>query len=301
LLTCSNYIFQYFCDRQKSKQHLQASAVVKGKKNSGLNLLGQMKGVFKIGFLSMVMLWMGSACQLESLNDPIVVADIDDEFYIDLWETLGTSPRFEIHIETIKDEECLNVVIDASPLKRPQTVNIRIDNIIQPADCIEGLAPAMAQLDLGSMPIGFYNFSIDLKNTIFNNGQLTITDERYSLEMETEDGIILVRSDLYRIPDQTLWGYVNFDLGQNDLAEAFTQELAAFADPFNFKRGYYGHFTINNDANDVTVTSQPIDFTLLPFAQRYDRADEVAITQLVESYRSQGLDIMLQNELGELF
>ncbi|MEN0003136.1 MAG: hypothetical protein AAF798_03295 [Bacteroidota bacterium] len=241
-----------------------------------------------------------SACQLESLNDPIVVADIENEFYIDMWETAAAVNNLQVLVETIEDETCLNAEIEATSLKRPNAIQIQINDILEPDDCIEGAAPATAQLELGNLPVGIYDFSIELKSTIFNNGQFTVTPERYQLEMESEDGIILVRSQLLRIPKETFWGYVNYEAGAEGLAESFLEDLRTLTIPTNFLRGYYGYFTVNNEVNDVTVTSQPADFTLQSFVHQYERTEQDKIIDLVENYRQEGLEIWLQNDLGEL-
>lgn len=242
-----------------------------------------------------------SGCSLDSLNDPVIVADIENEFYIDLWETLGNISDFQLVIETIVDEECLNVPIDFDLLKRPNDFKVTLNEIVVPSDCNPGSAPATASVSLGNLPIGAYSFSINLKNTVNNVGLLTVTPNQYLLEMETEHGFILVRSQLLRIPDHTIWGYVNFVADQSDLAAAFIEELKTLTAPKNFLRGYYGHFTINNEVNNITVTDQPIDFTLTSFIHSYTDEERDAIEGLITSYRDQGLTIWMRNELGEAF
>lgn len=251
----------------------------------------------------LVLLLSLSACELANIGDPIVVADVEDEFYIMPLEQLTPGERpLQFDIETISDEPCANAVIDARLTKVSYQLRLSLKDIIAPSDCIPGAAPARTRLGAGALPSGYYRLTIDLKGEVVNEGQITVRGDRYLIEMESTNGFTLPYKELLRIPENTVWGYVVYDTEADaPLASEFQESLAAISEEGDFTQGQYGHFQVAGE--QVAVREAPKTLRIRQFAYEYAGADDV-LTQLVEQYReahSAQLEIHLFNDDGKVF
>lgn len=244
-------------------------------------------------------------CKVEELEDVVVVADVEKEFYLDFWEDLSLDGRsLEFQIETIKKENCRNTLIDYRLHKTNSNIAISIRDIREPAICDPGPAPARVGIDVGSLKAGFYTFSIDLKNTVFNEGQLTTLNDRYLISLETENGVQLVRKELFRVPDETIWGYVHYQSPDDEYgALQFINRLKELGSSTPFKQGYYGHFTVGADGVINSVYGEPEEGQVRPFLVSY-RGGKEPLQNLINRFRTDyGAEVTfrLYNSLGESF
>ena len=242
------------------------------------------------------------SCKLGSLDDPIIIANIEEEFEIELWEILQKEERklvFIIH--SIEEENCQNSTITAHSLISPRSIKLSIDEIITPSDCIEGNAPATAIVDAPGVVTGIYNLIIDLKKTIINEGQLIANEESYSLSTFTTKGIHLPNKSLLRVPNQTLWGFVHYpSVHEQAIAEEFVNELLVDNTINEPREGYYGYYTYRN--SQLSIDEQPGE-NVIPFILHQNISSE-AVQSLVDQYRSDStgqLEIKVLNSEGEIF
>lgn len=247
-----------------------------------------------------------AGCELAAPKDPIIVAKVEDEFYIDMWEKLdGPSGRnLIVKIESIKNEDCLNYRMDYFFSRVGNRLKISLNNIIKPADCIPGEAPVKAGVDAGSLPSGTYEFDIDFKSLVENKGRLSVNAESYLLDMKSEDGIVLLRNELLRVPNNTIWGYVTFQQGQDEaIANEFLTDLEALSKTVTYPAGYYGHFTISPLDGKVFIHQQPITPNIKTFLLDYSDS-ETSLKNLLAEYRQNHgsqLTIKLINAKGKEF
>ncbi len=193
-------------------------------------------------------LLVAAGCKIDSLQDTIVVADVDDEFSIDYWEELAPGKRgLVFNIETIKEEECLNATINYQFSISGSRIGLSLDDILTPSDCVPGLAPVIENIKSGALVFPYYELSIDLKNTVVNKGTLSVNADNYRISMLTEAGLNFVNKKLNRIPDTTFWGYVAYPAGHQSVSADWLASISSIAAPVDAKEGYYGHFTINNN------------------------------------------------------
>ncbi|MEL6923966.1 MAG: hypothetical protein AAFO94_07950, partial [Bacteroidota bacterium] len=149
-----------------------------------------------------------TACRKTDIN-PELVINVDDEFTLDLWEDLQTgSPQFNLLVQTIKEYDCADNTIRHRIDPRENIVVITLEQIDQKSDCTPGQAPASSLIPLEGLAPGNYGLRIKLKETIPNEGSLTITPKKYTLTLSDESvGIKLVRNELLRVPRGTIWGF----------------------------------------------------------------------------------------------
>ncbi|NUN99701.1 MAG: hypothetical protein HUU01_03690, partial [Saprospiraceae bacterium] len=200
------------------------------------------------------------ACKLDSLGDPIIVPDVDREFYIDLWENLYPESReLVFQMETIQAQDCENATISYNLNRTGNTVKLSLNAISTPQDCQPGPAQIFASAPAGRLNGGLYTMKLDLKNTVFNEGQLTVTGDAYHLDMNTEHGFTIRHKSLFRIPEQTYWGYVVYETPEQETAVTdFIQDLQDISIQHDFLAGYYGHFTVESDKR-VSIHTENLD------------------------------------------
>ena len=259
----------------------------------------------RINWFCLGLLLFASACELESLDDPVVVTDVEDEFYVDMWEELNANQRnLFFNIRTIENETCLNTTIATVFSKLGNELTLELNGIETPEDCLEGEAPALGSENAGQLSAGPYKIAINLQNTIFNSGQLDINQSRYLLNLETENGIKILRSVLLRVPENLLWGYIAYKQeSQTSIAESFMTDLRTLTREISLPIGYYGYFTINQNAPQIQVSDSPNSEYLIPFFYSYDAEMEESIQNIVTEFRANNPDpeIALFNYKGESF
>jgi len=244
-----------------------------------------------------------NACKLDSLGEPIVVPDVEREFYIDLWENLYPESReLVFNIETVQLQDCENTSISYNLNRTGNTVKLSLNAISTPADCQQGPAHIFASAPAGRLNGGLYTMKLDLKNTVFNEGQLTVTGDAYYLDMNSSHGFILRNKSLLRVPEQTYWGYITYETPeQESLASDLIHDLEANSVQHNFSAGYYGYFSV--EANSpVKINEETLDgVSHKSFIFKYDGSG-ASIRQQINDFRfahGASLTINVFNAKGE--
>lgn len=224
-------------------------------------------------------------CKLESLQDPIIVTNIEKEFYINLWEELSPSSRnLRIDLQSIKNQDCLNYSIDYKWNATASQFDLGINDIMPPADCLAGVGPAKTQIVVGDLENQVFNMKIGLGETVINEGQLVVTGETYTLQMDTEEGIIIPEKTLRRVPVASVWGFVAFqDAADQSTADDLLMQLNSLGTALELKEGKYGYFSVINE--QLLVSGAPARGQVSSFAIAYS-GEEKAIKELVDNFRA---------------
>lgn len=260
----------------------------------------------KLGVISLAVLLLGlGSCKIENLDDPIIIPLVEQEFTLDLWENLSpTGSTWEIRLETVADEPCENSTILTDYQKIGQNLNLTIFDILAPENCNPVSEPATGSEELLEVIEGDYNLSVELQDIVINNGRLLVTEDLLQVNMDTEDGIGWLHTELRRVPTGALWGYVAYESGdQQQEADSFIHSVQAIAAPLSVVNGYYGHFTVTNGGTAVTVNSRPEGMASKSFLFEYDN-DTLDITQLVEEFRTNapaGMTVEVFNYKGKIW
>ncbi|HMN88932.1 MAG TPA: hypothetical protein PKD70_06470 [Saprospiraceae bacterium] len=242
---------------------------------------------FKSAVVGAWLLLVAIGCELESLEKPVIVPSVKREFYVDMFEQLSSQHRsLQLLLESIERQPCRNTIIDKSVVTSGQRLQVSLKSIVQPVDCLPGEAPAVAVADLGALPDGVYSLTIDLQNVVFNEGTLIVTRENYLLRMPRENGIALLRTELLRVPAQTIWGYAIWETAADEaIVQTFVFELQQLTQERAYRAGHYGHFTINPADGRVVVRQQPVTPTLRSFLYNLEAPNEAALRNLIDRYR----------------
>lgn len=202
----------------------------------------------RLGCLFVVMVVFLTACQKDS-DQSVLNINISDEIQMNLWEALSSNQRyFQFRLRTLDDLDCENYIISHELNVHDQRISISLNDLIVPSECVPGAAPGTGLVSMGGMEPGTYNIEINLKNNeIINEGLLIFSDNSIMLDMQTDHGIDFPYTTLLRVPEQTIWGYVEFLDAAAD-TETIKMEIYEMLQPLTttliLPSGEYGHFSV---------------------------------------------------------
>ncbi len=240
------------------------------------------KGQFLLFFILLL-----SSCELAKVGDPIIVVDVEDEFYIDWRESLSETQRsLNFMIRTIKEEQCPDATISYNLQQYSLGFKISLNDINSDNNCSQKNAPANVEIPLGYVIKATHQMEIDLKNSVSNEGVLIANSDSYSLNMRTDDGINILNKVLYRVPQNAVWGYINYSqIEEESIALNLLEELKEMGIEQEYLPGYYGHFRIGI-GGQVALVDQPISSRLKTFLFTIPNQRE-ALIELSDKIKSQ--------------
>ncbi|HHM20715.1 MAG TPA: hypothetical protein ENJ20_01715, partial [Bacteroidetes bacterium] len=141
--------------------------------------------------LAMVVFTGWQSCVPDN-KDKDVVIQVDDEYTINMVESLSNNRQLFFELESIDMEPCLNSSIDRAVVVEEGKISLFINGIVAAVDCTPGMAPATSTGNAGTLQNGIYDFVITIRNTIENRGKLIVRNDDYEINMITENGIIIL-------------------------------------------------------------------------------------------------------------
>ncbi len=249
--------------------------------------------IVQYGFFIFLILALGN-CQKSELG-PSVIINIEDDFYIDMFEDISNGGNvFNITVKSIQNQDCLNAIIDYSIYSDENQITLSINDILEPASCIPGSAPAFVSIPLDNINEQNYYVQINLKDVVTNSGNLSVSSDDYYLKMNTENGFEVSHDKLYKIPQYTVWGYVGYeDENLKSESENFIKDLENISSNISFSEGYnagyYGYFSISEDRS-ISLEEEVEDKLHNTFIFHYD-ADYQDINDLISSYCNSNPDM----------
>ncbi len=182
-------------------------------------------------------------------KDSLELAKIESDIVIRMWEKLEPNKRSLIlYCSTIDYYPLGNYSIAYSLDMNQKNINIGFYGIHVPSGGQTSVEPAKAMIDLGSLSKGVYTLRVHVGG-ITSIGQIAVSEKCYRIDFDTHNMLQIDNSRLNRVPDQTIWGYVNYITQDMDnVAHDFLDSLQALgAQPGTWLPGDYGYFTITPD------------------------------------------------------
>jgi hypothetical protein len=236
-------------------------------------------------------------------NDMDLVLNVEEEFLLDMREAFKPGePGFEFLIKSIEPTYCEESRIVAEHYKDGSEIYMQIKHISAPISCNEEADQQLVEvLTLDHLQEKIYRISFAIRDLVVNHGFLTLSDDRYTLRFESTDGFLVSHTELLKIPQNTVWGYLTTNnAGHLDALEEFLQELGNPAQP-DIPPGFYGHFkvdeygTLNFEQVSMTYHAGFIFEEVLPAGQ---------LSEIVRDFREKHgntVEVHLYNTQGEKF
>ena len=249
-------------------------------------------------FANLLLIVLLFACE-ESTDEAVNTLGTDVD--VEMKEYLnGTQRSLMFKFFTTRDFGCINNRINYSFQQSTDGLAITLLEVEEPSACLKAMGPASAFVDVGSLNIGTYDFTLHIGKSISNTGTLTITPESYQLVLNGEAGMNLENLQLQRIPKNTIWGTVKFDgAADESLARSFVNQLTKLgATQDRYTEGNYGFFEVDATGKMIQpmVTNEHQPFT---FLMGYQGDQEEVISLLSEIHRNYGDQVMIRLNMAD--
>ncbi len=234
-------------------------------------------------------------CNIDEVPNPNNIVQIPSTFEVKFHEEIGHLTRSLIlDLSTLRYYECTNYSILTEKEYVDGVLEISLKDVLPPETCISGNAQAHDTISLGYLIEGDHPIRFRVKSVIENDGVLHVQADRYTLEMESEDGLEIKRYELMRLPENLVWGYISYESPLTDVANNFINELSSITTPAQLLDGDYAWFSWSQGelVEDASVTDPSgSDYLTKVFVRESKPEDEEALQNLIDNYRSQGLEL----------
>lgn len=193
-----------------------------------------------------------SSCLKDPASEELI--NIKNEFSITLTQQLSTEgSHFALRTTTLTDQDCADNMINANiNLTSNDKLIFNIENISQGIDC-EGDQHSIQSTNSIPLENNYYPFSIFLKNSIESTGGVTVSEGSFSINLNEQNGVIIDRTYLNRIPNDIIWGSIlllDNSLELQDILGAFKGNIQeTISEDHNLVSGDYGFFKIGENLN----------------------------------------------------
>ncbi|MBI1224084.1 MAG: hypothetical protein GC192_02495 [Bacteroidetes bacterium] len=157
---------------------------------------------------------------------------------------------------------------------------------METADCQVGEGQVEDSASYDFLPLGVYNLELVLKNTVSSSGTLTVTNDKYTLEIEDGYGFMANEATLMRVPTESVWGYVAYKDNQHlTTADEFLSVLNLKTSNLKLGKGNYNYFSIGG--NDKLSLDKAPDYNNFKTFYRKSTGQNTELIKLLEDYRTQ--------------
>ncbi len=215
--------------------------------------------------------------------------DVSKDLNAKMWQTLNDNGGdFALVFSTTQTQKCNNTTINAFPNVYSNNVIITVKDLGVPtnANCYGSGDYARDTTVVAQLANGTYIFQLNLKDVVFNKGSLVVSDNKYALSMETQNGVNVDASDLMRVPSNVIWGLVNYDNGADAQVDLFMNDLKSLAHIVSLDDGEYGHFQLNKGVLSLPAETQTTRPNTKKFFMKLDNSIK-NLSDLVQKYQQQ--------------
>ena len=241
------------------------------------------RGIYSIGSLLLVI--SAIACNIS--NDEQKIVDIDPVFTLDMLEDLQNNKNLLFVVNSVEWQDCENFTINSAINRSPSMLEVVLNEIVPPSDCIQGFGPATTTLTAGPLTSNrTYDIKFSLQNTVTNDGSFHNAPNYYSLALSSTNGFGSTVNELYKIPNKLIWGYIAYNEEDlvGDLPDTILDEVKSLSNEVTLTEGYYGHFRVN-DNNNLQL-KRTLDFQNINTFYRLFSGNTLELKALLDDYRN---------------
>jgi hypothetical protein len=234
------------------------------------------------------------------LNSKEVIVDVDKEFTIQPWERLDEfGGGLQFNVATLKNEECGGTGINYDARNIGNKIKVTLLNLSYPTNCAL-TTPARDTVKMPSMPSNStFDLEINLKDVVINTGKLRVEEGKFTVEMSSENGIIMQSKQVLRVPQNAFWGILANDNGNDKVATQMLDSLKTIATPISMVNGDYGYFSVEN--GNITVKTAPILTKPNQKAVLFRLNNKTALPNVIQNFRATGLEMWLLTSEGKVY
>lgn len=234
--------------------------------------------------------------------DSIIVADVSDILSLRLNQSLGENRTFQIDLAILELQECDEVEINSNLIEISSDIILEINAIEKPEDCTGKMVEIVKPHSINSQP-GNYPFRIELADATINIGQINISENKVQLNFENIEGIQIEDNQIFWIPDNTLWGYLDVSNELIDIAsikEILFPELSINLNS-GLNLGQYGQFEVKENQN-ISLRRNDVPDSASTFYATSELIEWTLLEDLLKEWKSNtpGARYLLMNENGDI-
>jgi hypothetical protein len=230
------------------------------------------------------------------------LVDVDKEFTIEMWDKLGDNGgNLQLNLATLKNQDCAGVRIGNSARLVGNSFVVTLMSLDAPPTCTAIKEPARDTIQVPTLgKYGRFPFQLNLKDAVINKGFLTIDATKMAISMEQENGILLPIKEVFRVPQNTMWGFIGYDNGQEAKATEMMERLKTAGTELNFANGNYGYYQVNNGAVTLHSSMKTTKLNLRPFLMRLNSKEALYdVTAYIRA--NSNLDFKILTADGRIF
>lgn len=245
-------------------------------------------------FAYLIVLLVVLGCESETAQP---VNTLGSEVELSMTEYVEDNQRtLTLKFLTRKDFPCINYRIQHSLRMDEQSINIILEKVAESDVCLDAVGPATAFVELGQLPNKAYKLTVQLGASIVKSGTLTVSKNAYQIDMHDYDGVELLNPELYRIPNQTVWGVLKYERNEQnkELFKVFEQLMdGAGASDKKFAEGDYGYFRVGADGKITQSLTSRDALVEEPFLFDFS-GDEDDLKMVLKQINSQYGDVQIR-------
>lgn len=243
-----------------------------------------------------------SSCSLFEEPDELTIVNIGTDYFVELSQTLVPGKNaLELRVTSLEQNTCDGSYIDINSQLTSNQIQLILGEIISPEPCAKTVNQLTSNIEY-ALTESNYDINISLKDIAQNHGHIMVTDDKFTIELETENGITIGQQTINIIPDGFVWGSISTnDIRQTQSMKSLLNELEISNHPHSLKDGNYSHFEIedsNVDIKDIENQGTYYEYFLLKQQSTFHTIQ----TQLESfSEENQLIRISAFSSMGETF
>jgi len=222
-----------------------------------------------------------SSCADPEAND---IVTFDEELNLSISQIpTPDGPHVSFELTSLDGFDCENTLIQSVIQENSESLVLDLISIHIPEECNTGLHPAYGYSS-ANLDVGTYNFNIKIGELISENGRLAVTPNGFELKVESIPGLNIVRSAIQRLPDEHVWGKVNFQSLSSSEWNSFVNGIGQYtAVSTEAEAANYGLFEID-ELKNIFLSATPVQFIFL------EVTDLTGLEQFLDLFRAQHPD-----------
>lgn len=198
-----------------------------------------------------------SSCSLFEEPEQLTIVNIGTDYFVELSQTLqsGTNPLL-LNVTSIEQNNCKDSYIDIQSNLIGRQINLTLGEIISPSQCAKTDHQLSSDVEF-ELQESDYNINISLKDIVQNHGHIMVSDEKFTIELETENGITIGQQTINIIPDGYVWGSISAnDIRNVESIKNLISDLEAQHLPHNLNNGNYSYFEVKDGKVSILDTQE---------------------------------------------
>lgn len=174
----------------------------------------------------------------------------------------STKRTLTLKCGTEENFTCSNFSIASSHTVSNDKITLNFTGIIKSGICNRSIGPATASISLGTLNNNNYELEINIGSSKII-GQIAVSNGSYKVTIPDQSKVKFVNPDLYRVPDNTIYGTVHYHSGTTSpLVQIFFDSLKYYgATPTLYTPGDYGNFQIEANGQIKQTKNSAYYFT----------------------------------------